>query len=49
MLNKHEMSHLYEDKIKTWVTLGVTVGSITPRPLIKTIIKVVAPERKYHL
>jgi type I restriction enzyme M protein len=39
-----EKSHLYEDKIKTWVTLGVTVENITPRPLIKTIIKVVAPE-----
>jgi type I restriction enzyme M protein len=40
--DKHEMSP-YEDKIKTWVTLGVTVGNYTPRPL-KTIIKVVAPE-----
>jgi type I restriction enzyme M protein len=28
--DKHEMSHLYEDKIKTWVTLGVTVGVLYP-------------------
>jgi type I restriction enzyme M protein len=27
--DKHEMSHLYEDKIKTWVTLG-NGGEIYP-------------------
>ena len=28
---KHELSELYESKIRTWATLGATVGSITPR------------------
>jgi type I restriction enzyme M protein len=42
---KHEMSSLYEDKIKNMGNAGRNGGEYyTPRPLIKTIIKVVAPE-----
>lgn len=42
---KHEMSHLYEDKIKNMGNAGRNGGEYyTPRPLIKTIIKVVAPQ-----
>lgn len=42
---KHEMSHLYEDKIKNMGNAGRNGGEYyTPRPLIKTIVKVVAPE-----
>lgn len=42
---KHEMSHLYEDKIKNMGNAGRNGGEYyTPRALIKTIIKVVAPE-----
>ncbi|GAB6142264.1 N-6 DNA methylase [Methylosoma difficile] len=42
---KHEMSHLYEDKIKNMGNAGRNGGEYyTPRPLIKTIINVVAPE-----
>ena len=42
---KHEMSHLYEAKIKNMGNAGRNGGEYyTPRPLIKTIIKVVAPE-----
>jgi type I restriction enzyme M protein len=42
---KHEMSHLYEDKIKNMGNAGRNGGEYyTPRPLITTIIKVVAPE-----
>ena len=42
---KHEMSHLYEDKIKNMGNAGRNIGEYyTPRPLIKTIVKVVAPE-----
>lgn len=41
---KHEMSHLYEDKIKNMGNAGRNGGEFyTPRPLIKTIVKVVAP------
>lgn len=41
---KHEMSHLYEDKIKNMGNAGRNGGEYyTPRPLIKTIVKVVAP------
>jgi len=41
---KHEMSHLYEDKIKNMGNAGRNGGEYyTPRPLIKTIIKVVSP------
>jgi type I restriction enzyme M protein len=44
---KHEMSALYEDKIKNMGNAGRNGGEYyTPRPLIKTIIKVVAPELK---
>jgi type I restriction enzyme M protein len=42
---KHEMSHLYEDKIKNMGNAGRNGGEYyTPRPLIRTIIKVVGPE-----
>ena len=42
---KHEMSHLYESKIQNMGNAGRNGGEYyTPRPLIKTIIKVVAPE-----
>ena len=41
---KHEMSHLYEDKIKNMGNEDRNGGKYyTPRPLIKTIVKVVAP------
>jgi type I restriction enzyme M protein len=43
-VEKHEMSHLYEDKIKNMGNAGRNGGEYyTPRALIKTIIKVVAP------
>jgi len=42
---KHEMSHLYEGKIKNMGNAGRNGGEYyTPRALIKTIIKVVAPQ-----
>jgi len=42
---KHEMSHLYESKIKNMGNAGRNGGEYyTPRPLIKTIVKIVAPE-----
>ena len=41
---KHEMSHLYEDKIKNMGNAGRNGGEYyTPRPLIRAIIKVVQP------
>lgn len=41
---KHEMSHLYEAKIQNMGNAGRNGGEYyTPRPLIKTIIKVVNP------
>ncbi|MCX5992986.1 MAG: N-6 DNA methylase [Chloroflexi bacterium] len=41
---KHEMSHLYEDKIKNMGNAGRNGGEYyTPRPLIKAIVRVVAP------
>jgi type I restriction enzyme M protein len=41
---KHELSHLYEDKIRNMGNAGRNGGEYyTPRPLIKTIVKVVAP------
>ena len=44
-VEKHEMSHLYEDKIKNMGNAGRNGGEYyTPRPLIKTIVQVVAPE-----
>ena len=43
--NKHEMSHLYEEKIKNMGNAGRNGGEYyTPRPLIKTIVKVTAPK-----
>ncbi|TLS66501.1 SAM-dependent DNA methyltransferase [Mariprofundus erugo] len=42
---KHEMSHLYEDKIKNMGNAGRNGGEYyTPRPLIRTIVKVLQPE-----
>jgi len=44
-VEKHEMSHLYEDKIKNMGNAGRNGGEYyTPRPLIKSIIKVVDPQ-----
>ena len=44
-VEKHEMSALYEDKIKNMGNAGRNGGEYyTPRPLIKTIVKVVAPK-----
>jgi len=41
----HQMSHLYEDKIKNMGNAGRNGGEYyTPRPLIKAIIKVIAPK-----
>jgi type I restriction enzyme M protein len=41
----HEMSHLYEDKIKNMGNAGRNGGEYyTPRPLIKAIIRVVQPK-----
>lgn len=42
---KHEMSHLYESKIHKMGNAGRNGGEYyTPRPLIRTIVKVVKPE-----
>ena len=42
---KHEMSHLYEAKIKNMGNAGRNGGEYyTPRPLIKAIVEVVAPK-----
>jgi type I restriction enzyme M protein len=42
---KHELSHLYEAKIKNMGNAGRNGGEYyTPRPLIKTIVEVVAPK-----
>ena len=42
---KHEMSHLYEGKIQNMGNAGRNGGEYyTPRPLIRTIVKVVKPE-----
>lgn len=42
---KHELSHLYEAKIKNMGNAGRNGGEYyTPRPLIKTIIKIVDPK-----
>jgi len=42
---KHEMSHLYEGKIKNMGNAGRNGGEYyTPRPLIKTIVKIVDPK-----
>jgi len=43
--DRHEMSGLYEDKIKNMGNAGRNGGEYyTPRPLIKTIIKIVKPK-----
>jgi len=42
---KYEMSNLFEDKIKNMGNAGRNGGEYyTPRPLIKAIVKVIAPE-----
>lgn len=42
---KYEMSHLYEEKIKNMGNAGRNGGEYyTPRPLIKTIVKVLQPK-----
>ena len=42
--DKHELSSLYEDKIKNMGNAGRTGGQYyTPRPLIKSIVKVINP------
>jgi type I restriction enzyme M protein len=42
---KHEMSHLYEARIQKMGNAGRNGGEYyTPRPLIRTIVKVVAPK-----
>jgi type I restriction enzyme M protein len=42
---KHEMSHLYEGKIKNMGNAGRNGGEYyTVRPLIRTIVKVVDPK-----
>ncbi len=42
---KHEMSHLYEAKIQNMGNAGRNGGEYyTPRTLIKTIVKVIAPQ-----
>jgi type I restriction enzyme M protein len=44
-VEKHEMSHLYEDKIKNMGNAGRNGGEYyTPRPLIRTIVRVVNPQ-----
>jgi len=43
--DKHELSHLYEDQIRTMGNAGRDGGSYyTPRPLIRAIIQVVEPK-----
>lgn len=42
---KHELSHLYESKIKKMGNAGRNGGEYyTPRPLIRTIVKIVGPK-----
>ena len=44
-VNKHELSHLYETKIKNMGNAGRNGGQYyTPRPLIRAIIEVVKPK-----
>jgi len=41
---KHELSHLYETKIKNMGNAGRNGGEYyTPRPLIRAMIKVIKP------
>ena len=43
--NKHELSSLYEDKIKNMGNAGRNGGEYyTPRPLIQSIVSVVKPK-----
>jgi type I restriction enzyme M protein len=43
--DKHELSHLYEAKIKNMGNAGRNGGEYyTPRPLIRTIVNIVAPK-----
>jgi type I restriction enzyme M protein len=43
--DKHELSSLYEDKIKNMGNAGRNGGEYyTPRPLIKSIVKVIDPK-----
>jgi type I restriction enzyme M protein len=43
--DKHELSSLYEDKIKNMGNAGRNGGEYyTPRPLIKSMVKVIAPQ-----
>jgi len=43
--DKHELSSLYEDKIKNMGNAGKNGGEYyTPRPLIKAIVSVVKPQ-----
>lgn len=45
LMRKHEMSHLYEANIQNMGNAGRNGGEYyTPRPLIKTIVKVVDPQ-----
>ena len=48
---KHELSHLYEAKIKNMGNAGRNGGEYyTPRPLIRAIVQVVkAEDRRAHL
>ena len=47
---KHEMSHLYESKIKNMGNAGRNGGEYyTPRPLIQSIVKAVAPKIGNHI
>ncbi len=44
-VEKHELSHLYEDKIKRMGNAGRNGGEYyTPRPLIRAIIQIVKPQ-----
>lgn len=43
--DKHEMSHLYEDKIRRMGNAGRNGGEYyTPRPLIRTIVRIIDPK-----
>jgi len=47
---KHELSHLYEAKIRNMGNAGRNGGEYyTPRPLIRAIVKVVAPKLSEHI
>ena len=48
---KHELSHLYEAKIKNMGNAGRNGGEYyTPRPLIRAIVQVIKPKnRRAHL